>query len=121
MKTIPLKVDILYYIEDSDLVINCPQLEIIGLVPTGKNPEEPSHDFVLKSFDDKLKSRISRFDSSSEYLQSLEKNGSLYTNSSGDLQARGLPYMEENYPYLTYTLSQGNIKILKHTIEIEYA
>ena len=119
MNTTAFEVDILYYTEEDDLVMNCPQLDIIGLVKFDTSEEELLLDFVLKSFNIKLQQRIDRFPNKSAYLNTLVKNGSCFINQDQNIAPKDLQYFIDKYDFLQNTIDIPNSKIIKHTFQIE--
>jgi len=71
MKKASAVVEILYFTEDYDLVVDCPQLGVSGVSGgiLGKNRLHPK--LVIKCFEQKLKKRIDRFENQSEFMETL--------------------------------------------------
>lgn len=118
MQTTNIEVDILYYTEEDDLVMNCPQLDIIGLVKFDTPQKELQLDFILKSFDIKLQERIDRFPNKGEYLDTLVKNGNCFIDQEQKIAPQDLQYFIDKYDYLQDTIDIPNAKSIKHTFQI---
>ncbi|SHJ56163.1 hypothetical protein SAMN04488007_0722 [Maribacter aquivivus] len=116
MKKAEAIVQLLYYTEENDLVVNCPQLGIIGVSEDLPEIKNLSKEVVLSVFEGKLNQRISRFKSKTEFIENLFLN-EYWEIIGDDFKIKPLDYFIEKYSYLENTLAIENIKIIKYKFE----
>eukprot|EP01093_Parvamoeba_rugata_P010235 TRINITY_DN27911_c0_g1_i1.p1 TRINITY_DN27911_c0_g1~~TRINITY_DN27911_c0_g1_i1.p1 ORF type:complete len:140 (+),score=31.31 TRINITY_DN27911_c0_g1_i1:67-486(+) len=116
MKTAKTIVDLLYYTEDEDLVVNCTQLGVIGVFEGFLIDNILSEEVVIKAFEEKLNDRISRFKNKIEYTENLFLDGS-WDITGKTIGPKPFEYFTEKYSYLEDTLAIENIKKISYTYE----
>ena len=113
-----IKVDILFYIEEGEIVMDSPQLDI-GTVQ--KLPSETSKDIkdvAISVFHDKLSKKIKRFDSKDHFINTMVQHGSLVMDEQGVLTAKELPYFLDKFEYLNNFMSEKGLQNIKHTVKL---
>ncbi len=117
MKVKQIEVDILYYIEDNDLVIHCPQLGVYG-VADKEFHQSVEHDRVTDALKKKLDRDVGRFNSPSDFTKSLLFHGHWYEDSVNGPQPKKLDYFMRKFSYLGKTMERSNVKTMKHSFDI---
>jgi hypothetical protein len=116
MKTAKTIVDLLYYTEDEDLVVNCVQLGVIGVFEGFLVDNILSKEVVTKAFEEKLKHRISRFKNKTAFTENLFLDGS-WDITGKTIGPKPFEYFTEKYSYLEDTLAIENIRRISYTYE----
>lgn len=111
-------VEILYYEECNDLVVDCPQLGIAGVSEVLLVHNELSPELVISYFEERLKKQVNRFENESAFIETMFLHG-YWDVKSENLVPKPMKYYVETYPYLKRKLAIPSIKSLNY--EFEYS
>lgn len=121
MQTASTIVDILYFTEDYDLVVDCPQLMVFGVVEGILSKKKLNEKLVIDCFKKKLNHRIARFDSQADFVENLFLHG-YWDITSEKLEPKTLDYFTEKSAFLKRTFKMPNLKktsfIFEYTLEV---
>ena len=96
MKTKDIPLDLVYYLEDGDLTIHCPQLTIFGVAPYDGTTD--LDDFARKTLDIKLHKRLNRFESTHQFIEHLMEYGHWIGDSVEEGQPAPFKELSQNMP-----------------------
>ena len=116
MKKASTVVEILYYKEDYDLVIDCPQLGMSGVWEDILVEKKMSSELVINYFEERLKKQVNRFENQSAFMETMFLHG-YWDVKSNSLVPKPMEYFVETYPYLKRKLAIPNIKSMRHEFQ----
>ncbi|WP_282054513.1 hypothetical protein [Maribacter luteus] len=113
-----IKVDILFYIEKGEIVMDSPQLDIGTVQKLPSDYHENIKNLVIRVFEEKLSNKIARFDSKEHFIKTMLDHGSLDMDKEGMLKAKELTFFLEKFEYLNNFMKEKGLRRIKHTITL---
>lgn len=116
MKKVKVLVKVIYFTEENDLVVHCPQLALYGVCEGILKENLLNEKLVLECFEGKLKKQIQRFSEKAEFLEDLLIHGHWSINHE-DFGPRPLNYYVENQLVLKRIEEEPRTKTIDYIFE----
>tara|TARA_R110001583_G_scaffold96627_2_gene241006 strand:- start:1183 stop:1536 length:354 start_codon:yes stop_codon:yes gene_type:complete len=113
-----IKVDILFYIEEGEIVMDSPQLDVGTVQKLPSDNCEDIEDLAIRVFQEKLSRKIERFDSKEHFLKTMLEHGSLDVDEEGKLKAKELAHFLEKFDYLNNFINEEGPQRIPHTVTL---
>ena len=118
MSTTNIEINILYYIEKSEIVVHCPQLAIMGVTRIDQTNMSEDN-LAITVFHEKLQQRIGRFTTSVEFFKFLEETGVWNIKENEHIATpMSLNYYLKTLPYLKNIEQKKSSKTLSLQYEL---
>ena len=113
-----IKVDILFYIEEGEIVMDSPQLGVICVEAFPEIADQDLDNVAIGIFNKRLDRYMAKFQSKEHYISTMIGFGHLDKDNDGNLKAKGLDYFLDNFKYLKDFMTEKGLRRIEHTVTL---